>query len=83
MHVEITSSGSPVVVKTDLANQVKRAGKDLPAEAWPALVNLRDYAASLVNKAPSGADVALSIKVEVSTSYVAPTAEATAGGKKK
>lgn len=79
MRVEINASGSPAHVKTEIANQIDRASKENAVEAWPALVNLRDYAASLANKAPAGADVKIAIRVDVTASYVTPAAE----GKKK
>jgi hypothetical protein len=76
MQIEISASGAPSHVKTEIANQIDRVSKEHAVDAWSALVNLRDYAASLANKTPAGSDVKLSIRVDVTASYTTPAPEA-------
>jgi len=73
MELNLTASGAPAQVTTDLAAQFKSARTGHEG-AWPALATLRDYVAAEIAKAgaqPGAEAVVVAVKLSVTVTGVA------------
>jgi hypothetical protein len=80
MDVQLSATGTPAQVTTDLAQQLKSARDQNPG-AWPTLGSLRDYVATLIAGFVDDASAKEAKKITVSVSCqvtVAPADEAKA-----
>lgn len=64
MQLSIKASGNAAAVNSAVATQIEREGKESP-EAWPMLVNLRDYIGACVRKARPDAELSITVFAQV------------------